>query len=196
MTEIIKTSSKKAVERAIYFLANGGVIVYPTETSYGLGADATKDAAVKKIIKIKRRIKSKKISIAFSDLRMAKKYLIITKNAEKLAKEFMPGPLTLAVESKTKPGKKIGFRIPDNTFVLSLIRKFGKPMTATSANISGKYDLYKIKDVVKIFDGKVDLIIDGGDLPKRKPSTVFDVIGKRILRKGPVSEKQIKEVLA
>ncbi len=194
MTEIIKVTNKKAIERAISALTSGSIIVYPTETSYGLGADATNDRAVKKIIAIKKRSKSKKISVAFSDLKMAKKYLVITKDAEKLAKAFLPGPLTLIVESKAKPTKKIGFRIPDHKFVLSLIRKFGKPITTTSANISGEGDLYKIKDVIRIFSHKIDLIIDGGNLAKRKPSTVYDVLDKKILRKGPISEKKINEL--
>jgi len=195
MTAIIKVTNKGAIGHAVSVLNSGGIVVYPTETSYGLGADATNDKAVKNIIRIKKRSKSKKISVAFSDIRMARKYLIITKNAEKLVKAFMPGPLTLIVESKNKPTKKVGFRIPDNDFVRRLIRKFGKPITATSANISGRSDLYKIKDVIKIFNSKVDLIIDGGNLPKRKPSTIFDVLDKKILRKGPVSEKEIQEIL-
>jgi L-threonylcarbamoyladenylate synthase len=76
-----------------------------------------------------------------------------------------------------------------------MIKKLGKPITATSANISGEGDLYKIKDVMKIFDNKANLIIDGGNLKKRSTSTVFDVMERKILRKGPVSEKKILSVL-
>ncbi|MCX6816223.1 MAG: L-threonylcarbamoyladenylate synthase [Candidatus Aenigmarchaeota archaeon] len=194
MAEVIKISNKDALSKAVTLLAKGGVIVYPTETSYGLGVDAENDRAVKKIITIKKRNKNKKISVAFSDLKMAKKYLVVTKDAEKLCKAFLPGPLTLLVESKNH--KIVGFRIPDHKFVLSLIRKLGKPITATSANISGEGDLYKIKDVIKIFDKKSDLIIDGGNLMKRKPSTVYDVTERKVIRKGPIPEKRINAVLA
>jgi len=194
-SELMKTRDKNALPRTVDILSSGGIITYPTETCYGLGADATNDAAVKRIIHAKKRIKEKKISIAFSDIRMAKHYLVIIKNAEKLIKAFMPGPLMLIVESKSKPQRKVGFRIPDNKFILRLIRKFGKPITTTSANISGKAELYKIKDVIKTFNGKVDLILDGGNLPKTRPSTVYDVVDKKILRKGPISEKKIREVL-
>ena len=193
-TKIIKATSKDAVPDAIKVLSSSGIIIYPTETCYGLGADATNDRAVKNIIDVKKRVKEKKISIAFSDIRMAKQYMVVTKKAEKLAKAFMPGPLTLIVENKSSK-RKVGFRIPDNKFVLRLIRKFGKPITATSANISGKSELYKIKDIIKTFDGKVDLILDGGNLAKARPSTVYDVLDRKILRKGPISEKKIKYVL-
>jgi L-threonylcarbamoyladenylate synthase len=193
MTEIIKVKNKEALTRAVDVLAKGGIIVYPTETSYGLGVDATDDRAVKKVVKIKKRGKGKKISVAFSDLKMARKYLVITKNAEKLAKAFLPGPITLIVESKSH--SKVGFRIPDQPFVLRLIKKLGKPITATSANISGEDDLYRIRDVVKIFNGKVGLIIDSGNLAKRKPSTVYDVIDRKVIRKGPIPQKKIDAVL-
>ena len=193
MAEIIKSTDKKAVQEAVRIFMSGGVVVYPTETSYGLGGDATSNKAVKKVIALKKRAKTKKISIAFSDLKMAQKYLIITKDAERLAKAFLPGPLTLVVENRVK--KKVGFRIPNNKLVRSMIKKLGKPITATSANISGEGDLYKIKDVMKIFDNKANLIIDGGNLKKRSTSTVFDVMERKILRKGPVSEKKILSVL-
>lgn len=185
----------QALQQSLQVLKEGGVVIYPTETLYGIGADATNDRAVEKVIRIKKRSKAKKISIAFSDLKMAKRYLVITKNAEKLAKAFMPGPLTLIVENRGKLRRKIGFRIPDNAFVRRLIRKLDKPITTTSANISGGRELYRIKDVIKAFGGKVDLIIDAGNLKKRKPSTVFDVAENKILRKGPVSEKEIRAVL-
>lgn len=194
-TEIIKVSNKKAVAKAVEVLSKGGLIIYPTETLYGIGADASNDKAVKKVIAIKKRSKTKHILIAFSDLRMAKKYLVVTKKAELLAKAFMPGPLSLIVETKSRPVRKVGFRIPNNKFVLSLIRKLGKPITSTSANISGKENIYKIKDIIRLFDGKVDLIIDVGNMPKRKASTVFDVMENKTVRGGPVSEKQISEVL-
>jgi L-threonylcarbamoyladenylate synthase len=194
MTEVVKISNKGAIAKAVAILSSGGIVVYPTETCYGIGADATSDDAVKKVIRIKKRDKGKKISIAFSDLKMAKRYVVMTKRAEKLAKAFMPGPLTLIVESKGK--KKVGFRVPDNNLVRRIIKKLGKPITTTSANISGKGELYKIRDVVKAFSGKADLILDAGNLPRKKPSTVFDTTNMKILRMGPISEKDIKSILA
>jgi L-threonylcarbamoyladenylate synthase len=194
-TEILKIGSSKAVSRAAEVLARGGVIIYPTETSYGMGVDATNDKAVLNVIKIKKRGKSKHILIAFCDVRMAKKYLILTRTAELLAKNFMPGPLALIVESKGAGGKKVGFRIPANKTVLRIIRKFGKPITTTSANVSGGGDNYRIAEIVRIFDGKVDLILDGGNLRRTKPSTIYDSVVDKVVRKGPISEKAIRSIV-
>ena len=198
-TGIIKITGRKAVSRSAEVLANCGLIIYPTETVYGIGADATSDSAVKKVIAVKKRSPSKHIIVAVSDIKMARKYAIITKKAEILTKAFMPGPLSLIVESKESARntarRRIRFRIPDNKFVLSVIRKFGKPITTTSANISGSENLYKINDIIKTFDGRVDLIIDAGDIPKRKPSTVFDTIEMKVVREGHISEKQILAAL-
>lgn len=193
-TNIIKINGSKAITEAVDVLKKGGMIIYPTETVYGIGVDATNDIAVRKVIQIKKRGKSKHMLIAFPDLRMTRKYTVLTKKAEKLAKAFMPGPISLIVETKVKK-RKVGFRIPDNKFVLSIIRKLGKPITSTSANISGKENLYKIKDIIKTFDGKVGLIIDAGNIPKRKASTVYDVLEGKIVREGPVSQKQIDAAL-
>lgn len=193
-TETLKVTDKKAVQRATEVLAAGDLIIYPTETLYGIGADATSDKAVKKVITVKKRSPSKHIIVAVSDLKMARRYAIITKKVEILAKTFMPGPLTLILESKINK-RRIRFRIPDNKFVLSVIKKFGKPITTTSANISGQQNIYKIKDIIKTFDGKVALIIDAGNIPKRKPSTVFDTIEMKVVREGPISEKQILAAL-
>jgi len=191
MTEVLKPG-KKALEKCVEVLKKGGILIYPTETSYGIGADATNGKTMENIIKLKNRPQEKKVSIAVSDTEMAKKYLEITKDVEKLVKAFMPGPITLLVKSKY--GTE-GFRIPDNEFVLNLIRAFGKPITATSANISGKPPLYRISEVIRAFKGKVDIIIDGGDLSERRPSTVFNVEKKEIKREGPVTLEQIMKVI-
>lgn len=189
-TEILKVTDKKAVARAVEVLAKGGIIIYPTETLYGIGADATSDAAVKKVIAVKKRSIAKHIIIAVSDINMARKYAVMTKRVEVLTKTFMPGPLSLVVNAKSD-GRKIRYRIPDNKFVRSVVRRLGKPITTTSANISGGENLFKIKDIIRVFDGKVDLIIDAGNIPKHRASTVFDTIGMEVVRPGVISEKQI-----
>ena len=194
-TEILKINNSKAVAKAVNVLSKGGIIIYPTETVYGIGVDATNDRAVKKVIAVKKRSPTKHIIVAVSDLRMAKRYAVVTRKAEVLTKTFMPGPLTLVVETKSRPVRKIRFRIPDNKFIRSVIRKLDKPITTTSANISGSENLYKIKDIINIFDGKVDMIIDAGNIPKRKPSTVFDVLEGKVVREGSISEKKILDAL-
>lgn len=198
-TVIIKAKDKNAISTAVRVLKKGGIIIYPTETSYGIGADATNSKAIRKIFKIKTRDKGKPISIIVSSLSMAKKYAFIDALSGKLAQKFMPCPLTLISRKKNLPGmlskNTIAWRIPSHAFALALVKKFGKPITATSANKSGKPQMYKINDVIKSFSGSVDLIIVAGNLPRRRPSTVFDAANKKVLRKGPVKEKDISACL-
>ncbi|MBI2232535.1 MAG: threonylcarbamoyl-AMP synthase [Candidatus Aenigmarchaeota archaeon] len=195
METLILKPNNRAAEKAVQILRKGGVIIYPTETCYGIGADATSKKAVVKVIRIKQRPAGKRISVAVSSITMAKKHFTLNKQAERLARAFMPGPITLVVRSKKQRKQAVGFRIPDNKFILKLIRKLNRPITSTSANISDEPNLYRIKDVIKVFDGKVSLIIDGGNLPEVMPSTVFDTQTKKVLRKGPVSEKDILDAL-
>ena len=194
MTEIIK-AGPKAVSTAAEVLARGGVIIYPTETLYGIGVDATNSEAMSKLIEMKKRKgeKTEQILVAYSDIAMAKKYLTITKEADILAKRFMPGPLSLVL--RDKQGNRARLRIPERKITLGIIKKFGGPITSTSANISGEENIYKISDIIKKFGGKVDLIIDDGNIPRRKASTVFDMETMKILREGPISKKQIEDAL-
>lgn len=188
METIIVKQSSSAIQKAVSILEKGGLLVYPTETCYGLGADATNKKAVAKVFRVKGRDADKKIAFAVSSLQMAKKYFRINDDAEKLVKAFMPGPLTLIVKGNS-------FRIPLNKFVLELIEKFGRPITATSTNISGQEPIYSTDEIISIFAGNVDLIVDAGNLPLRKVSTVFDVDSRKILREGQISEHEIMKFL-
>ncbi len=193
-TMIIKINDRKAITSAVSVLKKGGIVVYPTETSYGVGADATNIRALKKINRLKGR-KNKFLPIII-DRKMAGKYIVLNSDMKNLMKRFMPGPLTLVADKRMKTKKLLGgFRIPANSFALNLVKRFGKPITATSANISGNKQIYGIKDVKKVFSGRADLIIDAGSLPRRQPSTVFDVRGMRILRKGKISLRKIGKVI-
>lgn len=193
MTMIVKASESKAVEYAARVLKQGGVIIYPTESSYGIGADAANMKAVRRIFRIKGRIKGKKLPVIVGSLAAIKKHALIDRNASVLIKKFMPGPLTIIVKRKGKG--TIAFRIPSHPFALALARKFRKPITATSANVSGRAALYKIRDVINAFGGSVDLIIDAGNLPKRRTSTIYDVKKGKVIRKGPVKERNIVKAL-
>lgn len=187
-TLIFKEKAKKVIPTAVSILKKGGIIIYPTETQYGIGADATSRKAVKKVFLVKQRPSEKKVIWAFSDIKMIKKYVHLEKKQERLIKRLMPGPFTLVIKWQ-------GFRIPDNKTAIKIIRKFGRPITTTSANISGEKTPTKIKDVIKLFDGKVDMIIDAGDLKRNKPSTVFGWDKMKIFRRGPVTKKQIMNAL-
>ncbi len=195
----IDAKDKNAISIAVSVLKRSGVIIYPTESSYGIGADATSENAIRRVCRMKGR-KNKPISIIVSSVKMARYYAHLDKEASLLAGNLMPGRLTLVVKKKKNlpdilSKDTIGFRIPPHEFFVTLVKKFGKPITATSANKAGLPALYRIRDVVKTFGDSADLIIDAGNLSKRKTSTVYDVVNKRIIRKGPVKETDIEKCL-
>jgi L-threonylcarbamoyladenylate synthase len=193
----------------IKVLNNGGLIIYPTETLYGAGVDATNIKAVKKLTAYKNRPLGKPYSIAVKDIKMAEDYGSLNQVALGIFNEFLPGPLTVIVNGKHKLAEgvesedgKVGIRIPDYEFVKLLIENFGKPITATSANASYKKRPYKISDILDNLSDKqkklIDLIIDAGTLPTREPSTVIDTtLDEPItLRQGEIKFSEKNEILS
>ena len=188
-----KVLKKNLIGKAIHILKKGGLIIYPTETCYGIGCDALNEDAIEKVYRVKKRRKRKPLPIIVSSLEMMKKYGKITKEVEYLVKKFMPGPLTIVVEKKkTIPDilnpKEIAFRISSHPIAQQLVEKLNKPITATSANISGNKPIYSGEEIVKIFNGKVDMIIDSGNLPLIQPSTIIRVKKSKIelIREGAI----------
>ncbi len=183
-------------------LEEGGVLVTPTETAYGLIADSTNKEAVNKIYKIKGRDFKKPLPVVCSSIEQVKNFFILDKSAEDLARKYWPGPLSiiLAVKSKTKTARKVrvnlkaenaAVRVTSFNFLQDLARRFGFPLTATSANISGHKTLYQEEEVAIEFENcrfKPDLVILSGDLPQVLPSTVVELVnGKiKVLRFGAV----------
>lgn len=194
-----KTPDIKIIKKAVKIMKNGGLVIYPTETCYGIGVDATNGKAIKKIYKLKKRSGKKQIGIIVSDLKMGKKYCKITKEIEFLVKKFMPGPLTIVTEKKEilngANHDNIAFRISSHPVASLLVKKLKKPVTSTSANLSGKDLIYTGDKIVKKFVGKVEMILDCGKLPKVKPSTYIKIKneGIEIIREGPVTKKIIEK---
>jgi L-threonylcarbamoyladenylate synthase len=193
--KILKTSN--ALDEAVKVLKEGGVIIYPTDTLYGLGVDATSKRAIKRVYKIKGRKFHKPLSICVANLKQAKKIVKLDEYSFEIAKKFLPGPLTLVVPQKKEmkyisKNKKIAIRIPDNYFALKLLKKFGKPITATSANLAGKKDPIKFSDIDEKVKVRCDLIIDGGTCRFKKSSTVVDTKMKRVIREGVITKKQLQ----
>ncbi|MFC2143365.1 L-threonylcarbamoyladenylate synthase [Candidatus Aenigmatarchaeota archaeon] len=188
VTGVVKINETVVFDKAIDVLSKGGIIIYPTETSYGMGVDASNKKAMKALYTTKKMSQEKKISVACANTEMVETNFKLNEAARKLLMTFLPGPLTLICDGKS-------FRIPDDIFVIALVKKFGKPITATSANISGEDDIYSIDKIRSTLDGKVDLIIDAGLLRKNKPSTVFDTNSMKVLRKGPITEEEIMNAL-
>lgn len=184
-------------EKIIQTLQNGGLVVHPSDTVYGLLCDATNPEAVKKLFAFKERPSGKAVSIFVSDLEMAKQYVTLDKKTEAILKEFLPGPYTVVLPSKHKVVKglesekgTIGIRIPKYSAILELVKKLGKPVTATSANLSSQPPHYSIESYTKqVAHGReqlISLVVDGGKLPYNKPSTVVDFTTEdlKILRMG------------
>ncbi len=198
--EIIKLTNqnqKDVIEKAVKVLNNGGILVYPTETCYGIGVDATNQDAIDKLYKYKTRYEGKPLSIAVSNKKMASQYIEMNEIAENLYDNYLPGPLTVVSKGLHKVAQGVeseygtlGVRVPKYPLILEIIEKFGKPITATSANISYKPRPYNIdtfvKDLPEKHDELVDLVIDAGELPKNEPSTVVDTTmnNLNVMREG------------
>lgn len=206
--KIVKMSAD-AISHAVEILKKGGLVVYPTETLYGIGADATNISAVKKLIEYKNRPFGKPFSIAVTDENMAKKYVRLNKTAKELYKKFLPGPLTVISQGLHKVAQGVesedgtlGIRIPDYKLAWEIVNKLGLPVTSTSANASYKKRPYKISDILDNISEKqrslIDLIIDAGKLPKNEPSTVVDTTLDEpvTLRQGEIELKDKNEILS
>lgn len=196
---------KEELNDCVETLEKGGIIIFPTETVYGIGANAYCEKAVKRIYEVKERPGEKPLSIMVGNAREISKYAIICNEIEeKIIKNFMPGPLTIIL--KKKPGMfdyissgkdTIGIRIPDNKMIMSILENSKLPVVAPSANISGKPSGIILEEILKDFDGKVDICINGGKAKLSEPSTIVQVIDNKlvILRQGKIKLEEIEEVL-
>ena len=169
---------------AVKAIKEGKVLICPTDTVYGMICDATNRKAVERLFRIKKRKLNKPVPIFVNDIKMAKKLAHIDKRQEKFLKKVWPGKVTAVLKRKKwyklygVDKKTIGLRIPNYKLVLELLKIVNKPLTGTSANISGKPASVKIKEVLRQFENQKyqpDLIIDAGNLPKSQPSKVVDL---------------------
>ncbi|MFZ2555284.1 MAG: L-threonylcarbamoyladenylate synthase [Minisyncoccia bacterium] len=201
--EIIKVEDPQAVSKAVKVLQGGGVILYPTDTLYGLGADATSREAIATIYTIKGRHEKKPLHAIVTDMDMANAYGEVNEKAFALACAFLPGPLTLVLRkhadvyiAMSEGRDEFAIRIPDNQFCLELARQFGKPYTTTSANESGKEPARTVENILAQLGDRasmIDLVIDAAELPERLPSTIVDVTMRqaRIIREGAIPASDI-----
>lgn len=190
-------------QKAADVVRRGGVVLFPTDTLYGLGADAMSDAAVQKIYDIKGRDEGKPIHAIVADLAMADRYGVVTDDVRRLAKELPAGKLTFILKKRggesgiLKGLGTFGFRIPDNQFCIALVRAFGGPITATSANKSGSAPEPLVPAILEQLGGGIDLVVDAGELAPSQPSTVVDVSGRTpvIVREGAVPAADVWDTL-
>ncbi|MEM2934689.1 MAG: L-threonylcarbamoyladenylate synthase [Methanocellales archaeon] len=178
----------RVIERAVEILNKDGVVIYPTETVYGLGGNAFSLNAVRRVFEIKQRAAQEPLSLAVSSFEMLQEIAYLDEAAWKFISKFLPGPITILLLKKpnvpdfvTSGSKVVGIRFPDHKIALELISAFGKPITSTSANISGE-PAPKSAEEVKV---KADFLIDGGKCYYGEASTIVDLINKKMVRAGP-----------
>jgi len=204
-TELIKVNSKRPekskIRKAAIIIRNGGLVAFPTETVYGLGANALDPKAVKKIFSAKGRPADNPLIIHISDIedifRLALNVPLI---AKKIIQKYWPGPLTIILKkSKLVPYittgglETVAIRMPSHKIALSLIENSSTPIAAPSANLFGKPSPTLAEHVLEDLDGKIDLLIDGGKTDIGLESTVIDLTSKHpmLLRPGRISSKEL-----
>lgn len=200
ISDILSTS----ISRAVQILQNGGVIALPTDTLYGISANALDEKAVAKVFDVKGREERSPLPIFVSDSGDLYKYgRDIPDAALRLAEAFWPGKLTIVVGKSAQIPPvvsggldTVGLRVPDHPAPREIVVRLGAPITATSANVSGKPALTAAADVVGELGDHIDLVLDGGRLAPSLPSTVIDVTTDppRILREGAVSASDIRRL--
>jgi len=202
-TEVMSASSGDAIPRALEILKAGGLVAFPTDTVYGVGALAFDGKAVESIYVAKDRPIEKAIPVLIGDQDDLEKVGIhIPASAHKLASRFWPGPLTILVPKRAdlpesvSTTSTVGVRVPDHDVARALLRAAG-PMAVTSANISGGQSPVTAEEVYEQLGGRIDLIIDGGQTPGGIPSTLVDCTMSelKVLREGPVSLEDLLSAL-
>ena len=209
MPEILKVSDENAEDRiltrAVEILASGDIIAYPTETFYGLGADATNEDAIQKIFAVKGRNFKNPISLIIGQADDIYPLVQdVPETAKKLMAAFWPGALTIVFLAAnnvspllTAESGKIGLRVSSHPGAQGIVQRLKRPLTATSANLSGAPECVSASEVASQLGDKIDAIIDLGDTPGAKGSTIIDVTCTPpvILREGAISRKTIEKYI-
>ena len=202
-TQLLSIDDPHAIESALAILGRGGLIAYPTDTVYGVACLLMDRAAIARIFQAKERSPSKAIAVLVGELdQVSLVAATLTEPARLLAARFWPGALTLVVPARPdlpdnlSPTPTIGVRMPDHAFARALLRAAG-PLATTSANLSGGPDPRNAREVLAQLEGRVELVLDGGDVPGGVPSTVVDCTHPQIaiLRDGAISADQINQII-
>ncbi len=202
-TQIIQAGSAEAIESALNILRQGGLVAFPTDTVYGVGALVFYETAVQAIYEAKGRPEEKAIPVLLGDIADVDKVALgLNEKARRLAERYWPGPLTLVVRKRdlvpaaVSPTDTVGVRIPNHEFTRALLRASG-PLAVTSANLSGEPSPCTAEEVLAQLAGRIDLIIDGGRTPGGVPSTVVDCTQDNlvVLREGPINAEEMRAVI-
>lgn len=192
------------LNEAANLIKDGKLVVFPTETVYGIGTNGLDENAIKRLYEAKRRPLSKPINLLVSDIKMIER---VTKNISdmeyKLMEELFPGPLTIILNKKdivpdilTANGSTVGVRMPEGKIARELVKYADVPIAAPSANISGKLSGTNLQDIQKDFEKSVDCFIDGGESKFGIASTIVKVVNNipHILRVGSISKEEIEKI--
>lgn len=200
----IDATTKENIVMAADDLMVGELVVYPTETVYGIAADIFNQKAVKNLYMVKKRPFDMPLSVAVSGKDMVENIAVMTRPVEKLIDAFLPGPLTIITKKDpnvpdivTSMSQKVGIRIPDNKVALDLIEEFGGPIVATSANLHSHPDSIDIDTAVEDFGDSVMTYLDNGPCTLGKPSTIVWIMDDKVevIRQGEITKQQIEDVL-
>lgn len=188
-----KNPDSEIINGTVEMLKNGNIIVYPTDTIYGIGCDILNKKAIQTIQTIKNRKKQKPLSIICSDLKDISRWANVSNMQYKILKKYLPGPYTFILSASSdapkilqdEKRKTIGIRIPNNKVCLDIVSQLGNPIVTTSVNLAGETNYINPNDIKKDWYGKVDLILDAGEL-HNDPSTIISLVDDNIeiLRQG------------
>jgi L-threonylcarbamoyladenylate synthase len=205
MVRVLNAEAEGSLAEAIAVLRGGGLVAYPSDTVYGLGAAASDEQAVERIFGVKGRLSEKALSLLLADVEdMASLCAEVPPAAKLLAERFWPGPLTLVLRRSLAfhsaalgGGDNVALRVPDHLFLRELIRGLGEPITGTSANRSGRPSCRTAREVRRQLGSAVDLIIDGGPSREGPESTVIDITHgqPRMLRQGAISRSEVERIV-
>jgi len=197
-------SIQQQVERGITILKQGGIVAFPTDTVYGLGAGISIEYAVERVYQVKKRPRSMPLPLLLTDVsQISEVAQPVPEVTWLLAEKFLPGALTLVLpKSQSVPDiitgkdKTVAIRIPAHPVPIALVQGLGTPIVGTSANLSGQPSSLTAEEVYAQLGDRVDLIIDGGRCPGGRESTIVDLTGETplILREGAISREELKRV--
>ncbi len=200
----LRTISEADIERAVEELRGGGLVCFPTDTLYALGADACSATAVGRVFDVKGREGAKPLPLFVKDVGMAETIAVLDRAARRLAERFWPGALTLVLEKRPDfesealvGGNTVALRAPAHPVALAIVGGLARPVTGTSANLSGGPDPATADEVLRQVGDQIDLILDGGPCLVGMPSTIVDCsrAEAHILRRGAINDASIRRTL-
>ena len=201
-TRVIQVDAKRPdpeqIREAAGVLRRGGLVAFPTETVYGLGANLDDPQTIQELYQVKQRPFEKQVTLHVADAEeVARRGGVVTPLAAELMRRFWPGPLTLVLARAGEPAATVGFRMPDHPVALAPLRAASVPVVAPSANLSGNPPPRSAEEVLRDLADKIDLVVDAGPTPLGVESTVVDLVSSppRLLRAGALAQ-EITEALA